>query len=761
MDQLKVPTTDEKSSYPSIIMHKLGSFKDDAILSARLANIFHSGHTFLVNCSGSGKTRLLFEGLCENWGLFFTCKSDFNKLGSSEISKVINDVLHKASGFKAFAASPHDSDSNRRIAHRHFSEILLSRLLVFKLFLEYALDEGITEDHKKLWLLAQLSPTILWGPEKRSSHDYFIDIRTSLNRSIVSDEVIDDAILQVSTEIIELYDITQHPFYLVLDEANFAAETYPRSFRDDDGNYPLLKEVLRIWKKQLGHLPISFVISGTRIPRRFFETGSGEWDAFRWCSDTGCFNSHEIQRKYVTEFLPPRLTSSPEGEELLMRIWRWLRGRHRFTAGFITILLQKDFSNPHISLNLLVRTSTNYEPKEGLQYPIQDVTDDNDYYGLEMNSIGESGELGLMMYEAILNNLCHQEGTYGSEPIRVDLVTQSYGRFTDPSATCVTVDEPMILVAGTHWFTSDDRSIFDLQYFNELSTLSSAYQCKNVHWVNFIALSLAVIFDQAQTLSEIFMFTDSAPGWSQQTAELVVRKNARSFQSFHYTGEHRRKLVNSAASLSDLAKWLKSHETPFLIYRPDQQATLLFALKLKNKKHIWIALRRIDEFIRESSDLLDVDDLLKLEELFPNDGSSDTSLSTLRKGFKNLPRCLGDAGTLGLLCASACLSRDASIRATANSPSTHSLAHLNRERILEIRSMTRQFRSSLIEHAVTAIDPLGQGRHLNSPRPRPIHKSTSSSRSTKSRRTRSNSKQPISSNRPLTRSRAKELNITI
>ncbi|THU75976.1 hypothetical protein K435DRAFT_974625 [Dendrothele bispora CBS 962.96] len=762
MDQLKVPTTDEKSLYPSIIMHKLGSFKDDAVLEARLANIFHSEHTFLVNCSGSGKTRLLLEGLCENWGLFFTCEPDFNKLGSSEISKVINDVLHRVPGFQAFTESLHSSDINRRIAHRHFSEILLSRLLVFKLFLEYALDNGITEGHKRLWLLAQLSPGILWGPEKRSSHDYFVDVWTFLNRSKVPDEVIDDAILQTITEIIELYDITQHPFYLVLDEANYAAETYPSSFRDDDGDYPLLKEVLRIWKKQLGHLPISFVISGTRIPKRYFETKSGEWDAFRWCSDTGCFDNYEIQRKYVTQFLPPTLASSPEGEELLTRIWRWLRGRHRFTAGFITILLQKDFSNPHISLNLLVRTSTNYEPREGLQYPIQDRVDRSDYYGLEMNGIGESSELGLMMYEAVLHNLCYQAGTHGSEPIRVDLVTQSYGHFIDPSATCVAVDEPMILLAGTHWFMSDDKSIVDLHYFNELLASSSIYQCKDVHLVNFIALSLAVTFNSAQILSEVFTFADSAPSWGQQTAELVVRKTARSFQPFRYTGEDRQKLVSSAASLSDLAKWLKSHETPFFIYRPDQQATLLFALKLKNKKHIWIALRQIDEFVRESSDPLDIGELLGLEELFPNDESnSDDSLSVLRKGFRNLPRCLGDVGTLGLLCASASLSRDANIKTTANTLSTHSVTHLNREKILELRSMTRQFRSSLIEHAVTATDPLKQGRSMRSTNPRAINKPGSSSKPTKSRRTKTSSQQPISSNRPLTRSQAKELNITL
>ncbi|KAK7452133.1 hypothetical protein VKT23_012238 [Stygiomarasmius scandens] len=708
-EELKIPTTDGQSRFPSIILHELGSFRDDAVLQARLANIFHAEHTFLVNCSGTGKTRLIFEGLCSNWGFYFICEPDSSRLGSSEIFDVIAGTLRKAPGFRPFVKTTHESESNRRMAHRQFSEVLLSRLLIFKLFLKYAMQEGIVEDHKKRWLLAQLSPGILWGPKTQRSHDYFVEIRSSLHKSEISDDVIDDAILQTLREIIDIWDFTKHPFYVVLDEANLAATTYPGSFRDDGGDYPLLKEILRIWRKQLGHLPVSFIMSGTRIPRVHFEFDHGEWDTFHWCSDTGYFDDREVQQKYVSDFLPTPLLSSPEGEELLDRIWKWLRGRHRFTAGFITILLQKDFVNPHISLSLLVRASTHFEPKEGLRYSVHDVVDDRNYYKLSVANIKDSNELVLMMYEAVLHNLCCQTGTRGPEPVRVDLVKDDHGHFSDTSAISVAVDEPLVLIAATYWFESEGRALLNLDYFNDIISSSSAYKCQPSFQINFIALSLAVALSEGQPLSTIFTFADSAPSWSNQTAELVHKTN-RSFRPFHFFSEDQ-KLVESAASLSDLANWLKSHKTPFLSYQSGGEATLLFALKLGNKRHIWVTLGLIDDFIQKDKGSLDTQELrtevLKLENLFRSEGhKADDIVSVLHKGFKHLPKRFAEVGTLGLVCVSACLGPDINVEeATTYTTSTHSVTHLNRKEVFQVVQTAAQSHP-LVEYAAIATGSL-------------------------------------------------------
>ncbi|THU87879.1 hypothetical protein K435DRAFT_842365 [Dendrothele bispora CBS 962.96] len=707
LQALEIPTTDEESWYPSIILYKLGSFRDDDILKSHIDSIFYSEHTFLLNSSGTGKTRLLFEGLCNHWGLFFTCVEDFNQLGSSDTFKVINNFLSESPDFRSFMESEDDLRCNRRVAYRYFSEVLLSRLLLFKLFLEYTLEEGIDEGHKKRWLLAQLSPGILWGPEGNRYHDYFLDILTSLNKSGVTDEVIDDAIMQTMKEILGLWDFTETPFYIVLDEANYAASTYTYSFRDDVGSYPILKEIIRTWRRQLGHFPISFVVSGTEIPREYFFSAEGEWDDFRWCSDTGCFDDPEVQRRYVTDFLPEEMSASPEGRDLLQRIWRWLRGRHRFTAGFITILLQTDFSNPHIALNSLVHAATYFQPNEGLQYPIRESPEFNNYYQLDMKGMEASDDVALKMHESILFNLCHYEGLQGGESICDELVAKNYGHFLDDSAARVAVDEPLILVAGTDWFTNTDTFLLDVGYFNKL-VASSTHKCKKSHKVNFIALCLALAFDEACALSDVFTFPNSSLNWTKQTAELVLRKSARSFQTFQFSTKFQ-KLMTIADSLPQLTEWLKSHRTPFCIYRPDEIATLIFALKLKNKTHIWVTLHYVDED-GYGSDALDLDSLNKklfeLDNLFPSEDGNDVT-SVLQEGFKRLPKRCQDVGTLGLLRTSGCLKMD------ADSPEGNhtdvlpfsSIAHLSRDKVANIIKERHKIQDTLIQHAVTATKP--------------------------------------------------------
>ncbi|KAJ7655412.1 hypothetical protein B0H17DRAFT_956478, partial [Mycena rosella] len=42
------------------------------------------------NTSGSGKTRLLFEGLCHEWGFYFASKRDSSGLGWYDLHKPHN-----------------------------------------------------------------------------------------------------------------------------------------------------------------------------------------------------------------------------------------------------------------------------------------------------------------------------------------------------------------------------------------------------------------------------------------------------------------------------------------------------------------------------------------------------------------------------------------------------------------------------------------------------------------------------------------------
>ena len=102
-------------------------------LTARL-----SSH--LVNTSGSGKTRILFEGLWKHWGLYFTC-ADVPDLGSADMRDVLN-TLPNATNFTKVLPSPSNANRelmhNRDIARRRFLQVLTARLLVLRMFLEVA-----------------------------------------------------------------------------------------------------------------------------------------------------------------------------------------------------------------------------------------------------------------------------------------------------------------------------------------------------------------------------------------------------------------------------------------------------------------------------------------------------------------------------------------------------------------------------------------------------------------------------------------------
>ncbi|KAI3603353.1 hypothetical protein WG66_002301, partial [Moniliophthora roreri] len=126
---------------------------------------------------------------------------------------------------------------------------------------------------------------------------------------------------------------------------------------------------------------------GTEIPREHFS--EEEWRDFRWCSDTGSFNDADDHRRYVQRFLPPELSVSPSGEELLARTWRWLRGRHRYTASFMAVLMHGGFESPHHLLSSYVETIIHYyRPRDGARYmSMEKPAFNNSFEGLDFGGL--------------------------------------------------------------------------------------------------------------------------------------------------------------------------------------------------------------------------------------------------------------------------------------------------------------------------------------------------------------------------------------
>lgn len=132
------------------------------------------------------------------------------------------------------------------------------------------------------------------------------------------------------------------------------------------GGRPILHEMLMVWQHHLKAYDFTLIVAGTEIPRKHFQ--GDQWSYYQWTSDAGDFSVPELQRQYISKFLPPSLASILSGEEFQLRMWKWFRGRHRFTASVISQLLFNDFQSPHRLLDYLVWLSTGYEPRDGEVY---------------------------------------------------------------------------------------------------------------------------------------------------------------------------------------------------------------------------------------------------------------------------------------------------------------------------------------------------------------------------------------------------------
>ncbi|KAF7299283.1 hypothetical protein MIND_00877200 [Mycena indigotica] len=353
-----------------IILHDLGGFERHPVLANRVSRLFTPKNKFLVNASGTGKTRLCYEGLCTNWGLYFTFYVDSSRLGSFDMEFILDSV--KADGDFARVLGLKDPDQaqliakNRNLVFRWFGAVLLSRLLAFQLFLDartHRDDSTLNTIYKMRWLEMQLAPRTF---SRGGSDDRFMKLAMTLgeeqNDVLNLQANIDDALRKIRNAIGR-----DSPLFIVIDEAQVGVELKRTSF--GDGN-SLLREIIGAWQT-LTRGSCTFICAGIRIPSSMFSDKPG--GDFEWTSDTGEFDDPDAHERYVTKFLPPKFRDTPSGRFLLARFWRWCRGRHRFTDQFISILLTSGLLFPHTSLSQYIREGTGVEAFDAVRICYEEV----------------------------------------------------------------------------------------------------------------------------------------------------------------------------------------------------------------------------------------------------------------------------------------------------------------------------------------------------------------------------------------------------
>ncbi len=182
------------------------------------------------------------------------------------------------------------------------------------------------DEYRKRWLLLQLHPGMV--------HPRIWDIFDHLSNmlSAASDQYIDAQTQELLKRVREICacdadsSSTRTPFFCVLDEAQFAATQCTTSFRSDQNgkHRPILREIVHAWEGQTLGQGVFMVVAGTGISKDVVDQAMASAimkdSRYRWCSDTGAFDTEDAQHRYLAKYLPKSLLKSQSGKRLLESI---------------------------------------------------------------------------------------------------------------------------------------------------------------------------------------------------------------------------------------------------------------------------------------------------------------------------------------------------------------------------------------------------------------------------------------------------------
>lgn len=126
------------------------------------------------------------------------------------------------------------------------------------------------------------------------------------------------------------------PLYFVLDEAQVPARSFGEAYRSAFNAFtepPILRDIMSAWE-----VDKYTVVSGTGLSVREHIEDYTLADAMgprvlemssQWLTrtETGAFDSPQVQSSYISRYLPLHLVQSVSGK-LLHRCWSWLWGRY-------------------------------------------------------------------------------------------------------------------------------------------------------------------------------------------------------------------------------------------------------------------------------------------------------------------------------------------------------------------------------------------------------------------------------------------------
>jgi hypothetical protein len=324
--ELRVPTR-VGSNEPDLLLYKLGHLEtDDPNMLSKIYKLFHGNqHKYLlpflpihgdltnlsrvlVNTQGSGKTRLLLEGLSNNWGFYFSYGDLSPVYGSSDLT----NTIFRAGGL-----------SDDKIQQRCLSA-LNARLRIFEAFLD-ATQSIDSSERRRRWVLFQLQ------------HERTNDIFEGLTEGLLPFDPVDYLAQEINHSTHRIYHaLSFHPSYrlsIVLDSLSHPPSVSSR--RQNTTNNEIGRRIVSQFAEL--RLPLNIIVSGTsqslytQLMDDYFEE-SRPWSMefltpFVAVSDTGFIKTQDDVRRYVEDFFPD-VGQIEDGKEMIRDLWALLAGRY-------------------------------------------------------------------------------------------------------------------------------------------------------------------------------------------------------------------------------------------------------------------------------------------------------------------------------------------------------------------------------------------------------------------------------------------------
>ncbi|KAF8163846.1 hypothetical protein B0H34DRAFT_697262, partial [Crassisporium funariophilum] len=574
-----VPELDPKNPF---FVDGLGTlYEDDPIVKERVDKLFERRITKVVfNTSGSGKTRLLVEGLCHNWGFYLT-PDRVPRLGSTDFSLSLRNVEAYVEDGQFFSPTIPDSSTSREkaltanctIARITFHHILLARLLVLEAFLSNSANVSGTQLRLR-WTHLQLVPSALSAQFSSDEQDIFESVYGIIAKCQAR---ADTEIPSVLTRIRQDYRVpSTSPLFIILDEAQICSHLYEGAFHSEketgpEGIRSVLREISNAWE---GFGQSNFVtfysgtgFSLTKVSRSLSSSlGTVDNSVF---NDLGAFVREEQQRAYIMHHVK---LDEDTRDEVLGRAWRWLRGRHRFTAGFVYTLQCCGTENASALLTHYVQALTDYTPMDGSN---SRVTEEQlvrfpgfTKISQQFKKLEADGLLRKRVAGAIHNFMLRHK-PQSCEPKDVQTIELGVSRYKTSSETdykAIIIDEPLIIASLLQHFEGSPDSMEETLRgrLAAIPTGSERGYLLEVMGMYVLAHQL----DGTKSLSEIFHFRTTSSNIRNGKAQLIAINGINQNGSLRYSIVNRPWLFPlgmgfEASDPSEHKKWFEGGGIPF------------------------------------------------------------------------------------------------------------------------------------------------------------------------------------------------------